>query len=89
MKLVQLESTEISFHPQIGALAWFEKLPGPVFAALATYAFRQAVVEMLRQKPQRLIIEPTGVAAVKSVREVFADAGITAFSCHFESGYWP
>ena len=36
------------------------------------------MVELLPKKPKRLIVEPTGVAAVDSVRQVFADPGIAA-----------
>jgi G3E family GTPase len=59
-----------------GAACKVRELAGGCICCTANLPFRQAVVELLRQKPDRLIIEPTGVAAVTSVRDVFAETGI-------------
>ena len=55
------------------------EMAGGCICCNANVAFRQAIVEFLRKKPQRLIVEPTGVAAVGTVRDVFADPGIAPY----------
>jgi G3E family GTPase len=53
-----------------------KEMAGGCICCTANVPFRQAVVALLRHKPDRLIVEPTGVAAVTSVRDVFSEAGI-------------
>jgi G3E family GTPase len=49
---------------------------GGCICCSAQVVFRQTVVALLRDRPDRLIIEPTGVAAVRSVKAVFSEQGI-------------
>ena len=53
-----------------------KELIGGCICCTAQLAFRQAVVEILRRRPERLFVEPTGLAAVGSLLEVFAEPGI-------------
>lgn len=52
------------------------ELAGGCICCTAQVAFRQTVVTLLRKRPRRLIVEPTGLAAVGSVLAVFAEPGI-------------
>jgi G3E family GTPase len=51
-------------------------LAGGCICCSALVAFRAAVVALLRRRPARLLIEPTGLAGLGAVRALLAEPGI-------------
>ncbi|MCH2110860.1 MAG: hypothetical protein MK135_16195, partial [Polyangiaceae bacterium] len=53
-----------------------QELMGGCICCTALVAFKHRLVQMLRRRPERLFVEPTGLAAIGSLRDVFAEPGI-------------
>ena len=76
MKSGRSASTQTLSVMLVGETCEVKELAGGCICCTANVPFRQAVVSLLRQQPDHLIIEPTGIAAVGSVRDVFSEPGI-------------